>query len=353
MIRPSLFALSTVALMITGTAFAHDVKPWQLTDAADGLKERSCEGAPTQSKFEPLPIEISPVALAPEGVIPSLSTSISFAGGWEIMSSNPDLGGLSGLAIEPSGDLLTVSDTGRFIRLGRTDGRLNGEAEIAPMQFENLLIKPGKLTSDAEGLTLRDGLTLVSYERDFRVLAFALDACGAAAKGVLVADPPNRYGLRPIRANAGPEALWMDPEGGLHILYEQLRGDEAQTAQITEDGKGHLAALSPPPNLAEGFRPVGADQIALSDTKTATVFLYRAYDRELGNRIRLDVMRSDQSEPHSVTLAQPLLVDNFEGVALEDIEDGLRAWIISDDNFSDRQRTLLYAFDVKDGSPTP
>ena len=41
-----------------------------------------------------------------------------------------------------------------------------------------------------------------------------------------------------------------------------------------------------------------------------------------------------------------MTVDNFEGLALTTQGDTLRLWLISDDNFSDRQQTLLYAFDL-------
>ena len=39
--------------------------------------------------------------------------------------------------------------------------------------------------------------------------------------------------------------------------------------------------------------------------------------------------------------------DNFEGIALQRRDGGgIRLWLISDDNFSASQRTLLYAFDL-------
>ena len=48
-------------------------------------------------------------------------------------------------------------------------------------------------------------------------------------------------------------------------------------------------------------------------------------------------------------IAAPLAVDNFEGVAAVRAPDGgVRLYIVSDDNFSPRQRTLLLAFDIVD-----
>lgn len=347
----TLAILLTASFLLPVNVVAHEALPWRLDPVAEDLKTASCGDSDGADIFEAVSITVKPASLSPDGLSLPHGSPFRFAGGWEISSANENFGGLSGLAIEPDGSLLTVSDTGRFIRLGRTDGWLNGDAQIADMRFENPLIQPGKLTADAEGLTLKDGFAFVSFERDFRVLAFALEQCGGAARGIEISDPPSRYGFRPIRANAGPEALWMDAQGGLHVLYEQLRDGQIQTAQVTSDGTGHLSDLIQEPALEEGFRPVGADQITLDEDVTATAFLFRAYDRERGNRNRLDIMRSDWDTLKSLYLAPPQQVDNFEGVALEHTSDGLRVWMISDDNFSDRQKTLLYAFDVIEPLP--
>jgi hypothetical protein len=46
-------------------------------------------------------------------------------------------------------------------------------------------------------------------------------------------------------------------------------------------------------------------------------------------------------------LAPPAPVDNFEGIAAVRLGNGVtRLYIASDDNFSERQRTLLFAFDL-------
>jgi hypothetical protein len=52
----------------------------------------------------------------------------------------------------------------------------------------------------------------------------------------------------------------------------------------------------------------------------------------------------------SVVLAQMnvlVTVDNFEGVAARQMPDGrVRLYVVSDDNFSGKQRTLLMIYDV-------
>ena len=49
------------------------------------------------------------------------------------------------------------------------------------------------------------------------------------------------------------------------------------------------------------------------------------------------------------TLAPPLSVDNFEGIEARKGEQGETiVYLISDDNFSDRQRTYLLMFELRE-----
>lgn len=288
----------------------------------------------------PLPLHIRDVST--HGA--TLPDSVRIAGTWALTSSENVFGGLSGLSILNDGDLLAVSDTGRFVHIGMTDGMPNGSAGIAPMRFANPLIRPGKLTADAEGLDVRDGLALVSFERNFRILAFALDRCGAQARGVLIAKPPKRFDRVRVRANAGPEAITLDPAGHLQVGYEQPRDGRMVTGRVLHDGTVALSGPVDAPALEPGFRLVGMDHLQLTSGHQVSVRLLRAYERERGNRSILQ-FGGDLSLP-SLRLFPPLTVDNFEGVVLTETQTGLRAYIIADDNFSDRQQTLLYALEI-------
>ena len=50
--------------------------------------------------------------------------------------------------------------------------------------------------------------------------------------------------------------------------------------------------------------------------------------------------------PVLIELKLPGTTDNFEGIAAETRNGRTRLYILSDDNFSPMQRTLLLAFDV-------
>ena len=66
--------------------------------------------------------------------------------------------------------------------------------------------------------------------------------------------------------------------------------------------------------------------------------------------VRARIRRMDASGalgPALVELSLPSTVDNFEGLAAAATANGVRLYILSDDNGSARQRTLLLAFDVR------
>ncbi|WP_298917017.1 esterase-like activity of phytase family protein [uncultured Algimonas sp.] len=346
--RPILSHCAAMTVATATPAFAQTAEPWAFKDAAAKLRAASCpDRDPAMTAFMALDATVEAVRLgAPDAVAAQLPGRVRFAGGWVFDAPGPEFGGLSGLAAGPEGDLLAVGDTGRFVRIGMEDGAPDGRLSTAPMRFETPLVKPGKLTADAEGLDYRGGLAFVSFERNFRVLAFDLGRCGANATGVTVANPPGRYGWTRVRANAGPEALWLDATGTMRIAYEQPRDGRAVTGTVLSDGTVGLSDPATDPALDPGYRPVGADSTTLSDGRTVTARLFRAYDRDRGNRVRLDIEGLRGDPLVSLRLAPPLATDNFEGVALVEAEDALRVFLLSDDNFSDRQRTLLYRFDI-------
>lgn len=314
---------------------------WTFETHEASLRAESCESAQGMQAFSPLVLNVDRIDPGPAEF-----TSARLAGAWILRSDNRALGGLSGLSLTETGDLLSVSDVGQFIRINMRDGAPSGTASRAAMRFENHLIRPGKLTADAEGLAYRDGLALVSFERNFRVLGFDLSGCGAAARGITIAKPPRHYDKQRLRANSGPEALSLYPDGTLSLGYEQPREGRAVTAHILNDGTATLSNPETDLALPVDFRQVGMDHLATESGAVISVTLLRAYDRDTGNRSILSFTSDDGPAPSQISLEPPMTVDNFEGIALQEREGGLRAYIISDDNFSNRQQTLLYALDV-------
>tara|TARA_R110000787_G_scaffold150431_2_gene264338 strand:- start:11002 stop:12081 length:1080 start_codon:yes stop_codon:yes gene_type:complete len=314
---------------------------WSFESASRNLREESC---PAGTRFvAPLSLDITatPVALNDEGANPPLPDTVTFAGGWSLTSGNANFGGLSGLETLPDGKLLSISDVGAFVWLGMTDGHPDGTGKLAYMLGQDGGQLSGKAEGDSEGLAYRDGLAIVSFERNHRLEAFDLENCGAAARAALVAKLPAEAGGKPIDENQGAEALSISPDGILTYGLESLFGGPSPMGEVLENGTSKLTGQDA--DNPGGYSFVGRDEVPSSSQSPIIITLFRSYDPIRGNRNIITWSNSNDR----IELKRPMLVDNFEGVAGEIRADGtLRIWMISDNNFSGKQQTLLYVFDV-------
>ena len=299
---------------------------WRLADHIDELKQTSCGGVAGLPEAE---ISIA----ADEIEIGGSLNGLSYIGGWHLTSNVPEFGGLSGLEVLPDGNLIAVSDQGSIFRIGLARGVPDGTGTHGLMRGAYGAVFDNKSAADAEGVVYKDGVVLVSFERDHRVLAYAYDECGSAARGIEIAKLPSDYAGEKIGANSGAEALSIDESGELTFGYEQSVNGKAPLGSIYANGAARFDAETIAP---DGPRLVGRDEL-----HGMVAELFRDYNRSTGNHI---VIRVGDIE---ASMKRPMTVDNFEGIALQELEDGtLRVWIISDDNFNPmNQRTLLMAFD--------
>ncbi|WP_189498889.1 esterase-like activity of phytase family protein [Algimonas arctica] len=310
-----------------------DTDPWNFERMAPNLRHLSCPDDVDVFPFSSLDIGVDPVKLgAPNDVEQALPQGVTFVGGWHLTANNSDFGGLSGLDITETGDLLAVSDRGTFFTIGMANGAPDGRGQMSEMLDAKGKKLSRKRNIDAEGLAYREGLAMVSFERNHRVLAFDLAGCEGVARGVRVSQLPDQLAGQSIKPNGGAEALWIRPDGGLTVGYETVINNRATL--LTLDQVGGVLEQTVTIDVPRQFKLVGA---------SGSAYLLRAYNDTLGNRN--EIRLTDQNV--AFKLASPLKVDNFEGIALSDPEGGARRlYIISDDNFSGRQRTLLYAFDI-------
>lgn len=316
---------------------------WNFGEAADAIRATSCEegGSPMRGL---LPMDLSVEALnakQSENLTGRLPAGAKLAGAWELTSTDPNFGGLSGLALEDDTTLLAITDAGGWVKLGLGSGAPSA-ATIGYMRGANGKFLSGKSENDAEGLAYRDGIAFVSYERDFRIEAFAVGACGASAKAVEIAALPKASGGKDIDANEGPEAVALTPDGALRFAYEGATGSISPIGRVLASGAGEWSGAKS--DNPAGFALVSMDIARLADGADRTVSLYRAFDPIRGAR---SVLVWGEGATQKLTLSRPLLTDNFEGMAIQPTGPATaRIWIISDNNFTKLQRTLLYAFDV-------
>ncbi len=327
-------AISSAALLFAACApSTTPTKPLDTSVTEATLRAASCADEP--QGYDPSPIVLTHKAVrlgSEKEVNTALPEPVKFLGGWHLTSTDPEFGGLSGLAILEAGALLAVSDKGYSVVIRLSENIPNGAAGMVPLLDLDGQVLTGKADGDAEGLAYRDGLAYISFERNHRILAYNFRGCSGLARGVPFAGlAKDQIGVR-IAANDGAEALDFGPDGRVRAGYETIIDGRAPIVTFDTDGIARDAAEFI--HVEDGFKLVGAD---------AGYHLFRAYDREQGNR---NIVTGPNG---SFRLAPPLSVDNFEGIAVMPRPyDTTLIYLISDDNFSGRQRTLLYLFEVAD-----
>lgn len=287
---------------------------------------------------------------------PSASTTdgIELLGSFELVSRAPDgsrLDGLSGLAWDADEQLLyAVSDYGilHHLKPQLEDGRLVGVDHVASFLLRD---REGRrlrgAARDAEGLALfggSDGVRgnselHISFEREPRVARYGPD--GRFIEGVpmpLALDAVENY----ASPNQGLEALAIHPVYGHLMLPEASLADDPSGEISLFGGEerrwfyrtANWSASSPTAlEVLPGGNLLVLERAFLSLFWPLVISL-RVVDLESGDEPGIRTL---------VTLStgQGWRLDNFEGLALHEDD---RFFMVSDNNGSRRQRTLLVYF---------
>ncbi|MBM3488806.1 MAG: twin-arginine translocation pathway signal [Alphaproteobacteria bacterium] len=275
--------------------------------------------------------------------------ALVWKGGLALTSDDPRFGGLSGLHVELAADgarLTAVSDRGYWFTarlVHDRDGRLAGlaDAALAPMRGPDGGDVAEGPWSDAEALARMGDRFLVGFERRARIWSYAV-ADGIAGRPAAFPTPP---GLGRAPSNEGLEALAALPDGRLFALTEGLVQADGTLAGWV-GGPAGWAALS---YVRTGtYKPTDAAALPSGDV----LVLERRFSWLGGPGARLARVRGGAIRPgaalESETLAEivpPMTVDNMEGIGVVRGAAGeTRLYLVSDDNYSALQRTLLMLF---------
>lgn len=298
--------------------------------------------------------ETTPVALNLDDRDQEGVGQLIYRGGLDIAPGDEDIGGISGLTWHED-RLYAVSDDGHWLTIepDEFDGRLIDllTVERGPLRDERGKQLKGKDASDAEAITRGpEGDWLVAFERDHRVIEYK----DLEGPGISVAGIPAFAALLELAANAAPnsgiETLELSGNGAISC-GEWVRAGEANCVRISSDGLKRFE-LMPPALLAEhGGTPTDASCL---DDGTCFI-LFRSYrapeDGGEGNRAAI-VKLPVEGDPETLAVfTAPLTLDNFEGLAAREEGGKIALYIVSDNNFSDDQRTLLMKFEVKAPEP--
>lgn len=263
----------------------------------------------------------------------------------EIVLSDPDdwFGGLSAIAVTADGSgFLTVSDRGTYLRgtFVRDQADLMQQVQVGPIT--HLTAGGGKKLvgrqADSEGLAIGpDGTIFISFEIDPRVARYPdLDARPERL--------PDNPAFADLPDNGSLEALTIDANGTLYVVPENPPTPETLPV-YRFSGERWQPALSIP--RSGGFRPVDA---AVRPDGRFYVLERRFHGlRGFSSRLRRFTLRSDQLTGEETLLqTQPGQHDNLEGLSVWRAADGMRATMISDDNFFLLQVTEIVEYHLPD-----
>lgn len=331
-------------------------------EALEGVQEQSCSDDQTAS-YDPIVVQVSPLG---EEISPDIG-SLIYRGGVDLSSENERFGGVSGLEVFSDGASISafaVTDEALLLKFNLThsdSGELEGIADTVATTLVSSdgQLLAGKAYGDSESLALdRFGGLAIGFEQRHRIGYIFPELCGAASRVVV---PQDLIGaVEALPDNKGLEALAYASKledsliFGIEQSFENINPVIPMTLYnygVVDLTRGALDSngLEAP----SGYGLVGMD-ILETGGASHLFMLQRAYDPATGNRLRvLKRTLSQNSEPLAgqteglATLSRDNFpVDNFEGISVVETETGVaRIYLVSDDNFSDRQRTLLVAFD--------
>jgi len=281
-------------------------------------------------------------------------------GGIELDSPDDAFGGFSGLGfVSPEQHLVMVSDRGRFAsgQLVYDDAdqplALSG-VEIEPIRNSKGEPLPNRFSSDAEALDVihRDGVAVgvrVGYENLTRIADFSLTGHrpGGPAREV-----PVPGWLADRRTNKSLESVCIAPPaspvaGSTLLLTEGVYDDAGDHAGwlIGNRDAGPVSYRG-----SSGLNPTDCAFLPNGD-----LLVLERGTAMFSFMMALIRVPADEVRPHNLMRGEELLrviggdIDNMEGIAVHESPGGeTRVALVSDDNFSSWQRTILLEFALPD-----
>jgi hypothetical protein len=276
---------------------------------------------------------------------------LQFRGGLVLTSPYAEFGGISAMRVAADGaSFIALSDRGRWLR-GRIlyDGTVPvgiADAQMAPMLSADGLPLAARGWYDAESIADDGGTLYVGIERVNRIVSFDFGKDGLAARGEPITVPP---GVRTLPRNKGLEALVFVGTG-------RLGGTLIGISERGLDRAGNLRAFlmgGPTPGDFTVKRSADFDVTDAALLPSGDLLLLeRRFGWTRGLAVRIRRLAIAAIEPGALADGPVLFeadlgkqIDNMEGLSVHRGAGGeIILTLISDDNFSPLQRTLLLQF---------
>jgi hypothetical protein len=277
---------------------------------------------------------------------------VEYVGGLELKSSYSEFGGFSAIRVAPDGErFVSLTDKGRWL-IGRIVYKRGQPAGIAEGMMAPMLGPDGRTLAargwyDTESLTERDGWFYVGIERVNRIVRFDFARQGLLARAEVVPAPP---GISHLPYNKGLEALTFAPPNS------KLAGALIGFSERGLDPNGNLKAFLIGGATPGEFSVKRRDDFDISDSVTLpsgdVLLLERRFSWWTGIAMRLRRIAISDIAPGALVDGTDLLfadlgyqIDNMEGLSVHADSNGETILtLISDDNFSILQRTMLLQF---------
>jgi hypothetical protein len=278
--------------------------------------------------------------------------SLEYRSGLVLTSSFPGFGGLSGLRLDAKGErFIALSDhgswfTGRIVYQGRAMTGLD-DVEAAPMLGPDGKPLAARGWFDTESIALDGSFVYVGIERVNQVVRFDFAKGFTRSRGEVFPMPP---AVKKLPNNKGLEALVFVPKGFA------LEGTLIAISERGLDREGNLIAFlvgGPTPGQFSVRRSQNFD---ISDAvllpSGELLVLERKFSLLSGVGIRIRRIALKSLAPNAVVDGPAIFeadlgeeIDNMEGIdAFVTPEGETVLTMVSDDNFSLLQRTLLLQF---------
>lgn len=278
---------------------------------------------------------------------------LTFRSGLALSGNHPRFGGFSGLWRSPDGgDLVAVSDKGFWLtaKVAMRNGKLAGleQAELAAIIGTSGRPLYRSRYYDTECLAIADGVAYVGVERTHDVLRFDWSRDGVDARARIVPVPRE---IKRLPNNRGLEAIGVVPAG--HPLAGAVVAISERSGKQDEPTLGVILGGRRPGLFAVARH----DEYAITDLAFLPngdmLLLERWYRplRGVGMRIRRIAgagLKPDAllDGPYLIEADLGQEIDNMEGMSVHRDQGKTIVTLISDDNFSFLQRTVLLEFEM-------
>ncbi len=286
---------------------------------------------------------------------PSRSTfgDLEYRGGLILASSNENFGGISALRVQTDGAwFLAASDRGFWLH-GRIAYDGDRPAGIADAEMKPFLDPNGKPPGrwDVESIAEDGGILYAGIERINSIVRFDYGRLGFLAPAQPIEVPA---AIKKWPGNQGIEALVFVPKehplGGTLIALSEQALDESGNSQAFLIG-------GPVPGMFTVKRSNGYD---VSDAALLPcgelLVLERKYSFQYQASMRIRRVSLDEIKPGALVDGPVLLeadknfqIDNMEAISVHRASSGeIILTLMSDDNFSSAQRTILLQFALRE-----